>query len=553
MEQTRILVAIVLSFIILLLWQVYFVKKTPQKQEVAETNVTQKVQTNEKAPETTLAPKETPATENATEEVEEQKLPEIITIDTPLYVVRINEKGAAFQSFKLKDYKETVEKDSPLKELINPENKEGTLLSGFEDQSVPGMKEAVYTCQAETKDLEVLKESKKVTFQWRSKRGVIIEKSYVFSPDTYLIGVDVTVKNQSASAIRDQLTLSMIDIVEKTSSRYGFSGPSVMVDNKLEKIKPKKLSDQNSFNGNISWAAYQEQYFMSTIIPSKPENTSVKFLLEGDDTFIESRVLMPVSTIAPDSSAAYNYNVYFGPKSISILKKMGHQLEKVTNFGFFDFIARPCLWIMNLIYRFIPNYGVAIILLTLIIKGILWPLGNKSYKSMSQMKKMQPLMAEIRERYKDDKQKMNMEMMSLYKTYKVNPLGGCLPMLVQFPVLFGLYEMLYQAVELRHKPFIGWINDLSAPERLGHFGFHIPFMHAPYGIPVLTILMGVTMFVQQKMQPPMGDPSQAKMMMFMPLFFIVICVNLSSGLVLYWFVSNVISIIQQYYVTKKTT
>jgi YidC/Oxa1 family membrane protein insertase len=207
---------------------------------------------------------------------------------------------------------------------------------------------------------------------------------------------------------------------------------------------------------------------------------------------------------------------------------------------------------MNQIYRFIPNYGVAIILLTIIIKGVLWPLGNKSYKSMGQMKKMQPLMAEIRERYKDDKQKMNMELMALYKTYKVNPLGGCLPMLVQIPVLFALYRMLYQAVELRHEPFIGWIHDLSAPERLFNFGFSIPFMSPPAGIPVLTILMGASMYVQQKMQPPMGDPMQAKMMMFMPVFLIVICMNLSSGLVLYWFISNILSILQQYYVTKKT-
>jgi len=170
---------------------------------------------------------------------------------------------------------------------------------------------------------------------------------------------------------------------------------------------------------------------------------------------------------------------------------------------------------------------------------------------MNEMKKIQPLVMEIREKYKGDKKKMNEATMSLYKTYKVNPVGGCLPMVFQIPVFFALYRMLYEAIELRHAPFLGWINDLSAPDRLLSFDFSIPFMQPPYGIPVLTIIMGATMFLQQKLSPAMGDPSQAKMMQFMPLVFTVIFINFSSGLVLYWLVNNVLSISQQYYTTKK--
>jgi YidC/Oxa1 family membrane protein insertase len=164
---------------------------------------------------------------------------------------------------------------------------------------------------------------------------------------------------------------------------------------------------------------------------------------------------------------------------------------------------------------------------------------------------MQPLMTEIREKYKDDKKKMNEETMALYRTYKINPMGGCLPMVVQLPVFFALYRMLYQAIELRHAPFFGWINDLSVPDRLFQFGFSVPFMQPPYGIPVLTIVMGATMFLQQKMSPPPGDPTQAKLMMFMPLIFTVIFINFPAGLVLYWLVNNVFSIAQQYYIQKK--
>jgi YidC/Oxa1 family membrane protein insertase len=170
---------------------------------------------------------------------------------------------------------------------------------------------------------------------------------------------------------------------------------------------------------------------------------------------------------------------------------------------------------------------------------------------MSEMKKIQPLMAELREKYKNDKKQMNQELMALYKTYKINPMGGCLPMILQIPVFFALYRMLYQAIELRHTPFVLWINDLSAPDRLFEFGFSIPFMQPPYGIPVLTLVMGATMFLQQKMSPPPGDPAQAKIMMLMPVVFTFIFINFSSGLVLYWLVNNVLSIAQQYYIQKK--
>jgi YidC/Oxa1 family membrane protein insertase len=236
---------------------------------------------------------------------------------------------------------------------------------------------------------------------------------------------------------------------------------------------------------------------------------------------------------------------------MKVLTGMDNKLDKAINFGMFDILAKPCLWLMNFVYGFIPNYGIAIIVLTLITKLLLWPLGNKSYKSMGEMKKIQPLMAELREKYKDDKKKMNQELMGLYKVYKINPMGGCLPMVVQMPIFFALYRMLYEAIELRHAPFFMWINDLSAPDRLFSFDFTIPFMEAPYGIPVLTIIMGGTMFLQQKLTPTPGDPTQAKMMMFMPIIFTVIFINFSSGLVLYWLINNILSIAQQHYIQKK--
>jgi YidC/Oxa1 family membrane protein insertase len=344
--------------------------------------------------------------------------------------------------------------------------------------------------------------------------------------------------------------LSLFNVLPKKTNRYGFEGPSAYINGKLEQIAIKKIEEKNKFSGHLQWLAIESQYFMSSLIVPQAPEAGMRLIMH-DNSILENRYISPEVTIAPAAMHTLDFDIFMGPKSLSLLKSLGGNLDKAVNFGMFDILAKPCLWLMNFIYRFIPNYGIAIIFLTILTKVLLWPLGNKSYKSMSEMKKLQPLMTEIREKYKGDKKRINEEMMGLYKTYKINPMGGCLPMIVQIPVFFALYRMLYQAIELRHAPFFLWINDLSAPDRLFHFNFSIPFMQPPYGIPVLTIVMGATMFLQQKMSPPMGDATQAKMMMLMPIVFTFIFINFSSGLVLYWLVNNVLSIAQQYYVQKK--
>jgi YidC/Oxa1 family membrane protein insertase len=380
---------------------------------------------------------------------------------------------------------------------------------------------------------------------------VVVEKTYSFTADSYVIGLDLTVKNGSERSIQDKLYIALRGKVPKGGRTYGFEGPSTLIDDSLEEVDVDDIEEKNTYSGSLKWVALQDRYFMTSIIPDQAQEASMRlYVKEGD--MVEAQYVNPVSDIRPGTQATYQYALFFGPRSTKVLDGVGHDLGKALNFGFFDIIAKPCVWLMNLLYSVIPNYGIAIMVLTLLIKLVLWPLGSKSYKSMSEMKKIQPLMKEIREKYKDDKKKMNEEVMGLYRTYKVNPLGGCLPMVVQLPVFFALYRMLYQAIELRHAPFFLWVDDLSAPDRLFNFAIdHIPFMDPPYGIPVLTIIMGASMILQQKMSPPMGDPTQAKMMMFMPVIFTVIFINFSSGLVLYWLVNNLLSISQQYYIQKK--
>jgi YidC/Oxa1 family membrane protein insertase len=549
MEQARLVIAIALSLFVFILWNFFFVEKKenqpPKPAQEKEQKTDEKpniLKKEQNVAEKTILPAKIPAFP--------LKPARTVTVKTPLYRVKISEKGAVFKSYVLKNYRETVDADSPLLEMIPPDISNGTIFLGFLDNSLGGLNNAVFSGDVDAKSVDVTDKSKDISFVWTSPQGVTIEKKFSFSPETYMIDLGVTIKNLSGKTLLDSLVLSLTQPAQVKQSRYGFTGPSALINNKLIQIKTKKIKDKNIYTGNIKWVAVQNRYFMSAIIPDDPVNGSMHLSL--DDKVLTNGYVRPEMVMGSGTQRVFKYKLFFGPKSMKILKGLNYDLVKAVHFGMFDIIAKPCVWIMNFIYdHFIPNYGVAIIMLTLFTKIILWPLGNKSYKSMAEMKKIQPLMTEIREKYKDDKKKMNEEVMALYKTYKVNPMGGCLPMLAQIPIFFALYRMLYEAIELRHAPFFWWINDLSAPDRLFRFDFSIPFMQPPYGIPVLTIIMGASMFLQQKMSPPMGDATQAKMMMLMPLVFTVMFINFSSGLVLYWLVNNIISMAQQYYIQKK--
>ncbi len=562
MEQVRLVLAIVLSFLVLLLWNFFVVDKQPQppvKQQPAKKTVEKKsepvtTRAQDKKQVKPVAKKEEAVkaeTEKPAAVPIDSRPAKIISVETPLYIVKISEKGAVFKEFILKKYKETVDENSPFKGLIPKDLPDGTLQAGFEaGKEFADFSKIVFSSDPEKQDIKVEDTSQKISFFWTSPQGIVFEKRFTFSPDTYLIKLDILVKNTSDIPVKGDLWMTLKSKAPEKAARYGFEGPSGMIDDSVEQIAIKKIEKKDLYKGKIRWIALETRYFIGSIIPNPPSAAKMKLALTAGH-FLENKYILPDISLEPTNMKTLSFDIYFGPKSLKVLKGFNNGLDKVVNFGMFDFIAKPCLWLMNIIYEVIPNYGIAIIILTIITKVLLWPLGNKSYKSMNEMKRIQPLMAEIKEKYKDDKKKMNEEMMNLYKIYKVNPMGGCLPMVLQIPVFFALYRMLYEAIELRHAPFFGWINDLSAPDRLFHLNMSIPFMEPPYGIPVLTIIMGVTMIVQQRMSPPPGDPTQAKMMMFMPIIFTVIFINFSSGLVLYWLVNNILSIAQQYYIGKK--
>ncbi|MBT8373500.1 MAG: membrane protein insertase YidC [Deltaproteobacteria bacterium] len=560
MENSRMIIAIVLSMLVFLVWEFFFSEMLTDKdkaKKVKTAQIEKEIPKKEQVQKPYIKEKEIGTAKELIEEKKElpskDDLARIITVNTPLYSVKISEKGALFNSFVLKKYRETVELDSPYKEIIVKKNEKGSIFFGLEDKSIDGIENALFSTNLTEDTLNITNEGRKISFSWESPQGILFEKTFFFSPEEYTIGLNFNIKNGSDHTFNDKIRLSLVKYFQPGKAMYGFEGPSALINNKLEQIDTDDIEEKSTFSGTFKWLALQDRYFMSSILPANnsddPDGT-MKLLFE--DNILEARYILPRIKVHPGTQKEIDYKLFFGPKSMKILKKTGHRLQKVIDFGMFDILAKPCLWIMNFVHdNIIQNYGIAIILLTIFTKILLWPLGSKSYKSMGEMKKIQPLMAEIKEKYKNDKKKMNEEVMSLYRTYKINPLGGCLPMLVQLPVFFALYRMLYEAIELRHAPFFLWINDLSAPDRLFNFDFAIPFMQPPYGIPVLTVIMGATMLLQQKMSPPMGDAMQAKMMMLMPVVFTVIFINFSSGLVLYWLINNVLSIAQQQFIQKK--
>jgi YidC/Oxa1 family membrane protein insertase len=554
-DQKRLLLAVLLSVVVLVGYQFFFVtppadhnlprttrESRDQEQQPASRDSQSGVSDYKPADQGVSVPSPQPSVMDF----------RTISVSTPLYDIAISEHLAAVTSQSLNQYKSSNGSASDLKQMVSPKLPRGTLITDTQGGTIQGLDNAVFSADTDTKNLRLAQGEKSIVFSWTNPHGITVQKIYTFRADSYLIDCDILIQNGSGMPVNDALVITtpgIFDEETKKRSRFAFEGPVAYIDNEFLSIKPKDIEDQDTYTGKVDWTGYTDRYFLTAVIP---ENTADSHLtLRYDNEIAASRLVWKMDRLDPGTQGKYPFVYFMGPKSHKVLSQYDNTLKKAINFGFFDILAKPLLITMNVIYDVIPNYGVAIILLTILIKLIFWPLGTKSYKSMNEMKKVQPLMMEIREKYKNDKQKMNQEIMGLYKTYKVNPASGCLPLLVQMPIFFALYRMLYQAIELRHAPFVGWIKDLSGPDRLFHFDFAIPLMDAPYGIPVLTLLMGASFLLQQKMTPMAGDPMQAKMMMLMPIFMTVLFINFPSGLVLYMFVNNIISMGQQYYTQKK--
>ncbi len=547
MDMHRAFLAIALSFIIMLGYQYFFIGSPAQQQDgQGQPGTEQAVPGNSPAVSqpVMIAPSVTAQPQLAAVDVNARD----ILIDTPLYSAVINEQGGGFKSFVLKKYKQKNSATSANLDLVQTElPAELPLLFTLDNGSAAIL--PLYKANRETLSVVAGEQPRSIALKSALHDGIEITQTLTFDPESYLVDINYEVNNNSEHPVQISPAMTLVNapfVAEESASRYMFSGPVAYVDGQLTEVKGNKLSDGvQTLQGNVEWSAYEDNYFIFAVMPQQAGSRIVT--MSGTEEKVRTVISEGLITLNPGDSKGFGYKSYVGPKKLEILEEAGSNLSRAVNFGWFDVLAKPMLTLLNFFHLYFKNYGVAIILLTVLIKLVFWPITQKGMKSMKNMQKLQPKVAKLKEKFKSDPQKMNQEMMALYKSYKVNPLGGCLPMFLQIPFFFALYKVLLLSIELRHAPFLLWISDLSAPDRLW-IGFEIPYLH---GIPVLTILMGASMYLQQKMTPTTADPTQARIMQMLPVIFTFMFLNFASGLVLYWFINNLLSILQQQLINRQ--
>ncbi len=525
--EKKTLLAIIISIAILLIWDLLVIqpKKDETPQEVSGVEETAK-------PEIASPIIKIPGLESTPPLISNE---ETIVAETPLYRATWDTKGGRLISVKLKKYKESMEEDAALVEVIKTPMPTVNLNDELLDT------ELIYT-SSQKGPLTSEDAPLKVTLSAQAAQGITIHKIFTLDPKKYTIEYISVIENTTNERMTLNVSMQLDDLypLDDKGKRYIFEGPVLLNGKRLEEFKiskVKKVGAYREFSGEIQWYGFEDKYFLKAVIPTNPVETTLN-IKRIDDNIIRLRYGSLPAVIEPGSQYVNDYLIFIGPKELETLKESGYGLKKALDFGFFDLIAKPMLMAMNWIYSFTHSYGWSIIILTIIIKILLYPLTLKSFTSMKGLQKIQPLMKEIQAKYKDDKQKLNQEMMKLYSDHKINPMGGCLPMLLQIPILFALYRVFFSAIELRHTPFyiVGtWLPDLSAKD---------PYFITP-------ILMGLSQFVMQKMTPSTGDATQQKVMLFMPVFFTILFLSFPSGLVIYWLVSNILSIAQQAYINRK--
>lgn len=544
----RTLLFVAISVAIIVLYQEFVLKQyapPPTDAPVAanapptggpEPAATQPARVAESVPVDEVAPLSPPTT---TRPIEGAR----IRVETDLYEAVFTTVGGRLEDFRLKDYRETSAPDSPALSLVLPAP-EIELPLGIELRGAQAWRDSSLVYEADRASVSVAGSDTATLVLRALFEGQPIVKRFTFRGDSYPI--DLVVETPAGEGIPAALTQASPDgkpaavallltrARKQEEDGTTFEGPAALVGEDLIQTPFDDLAGPEVLDGPVSWAGFEDHYFLVAAAPERA--TSVRMLPKGNA--VEEKILTPRAATGPTH---LSFTLYLGPKDRPILEAAGHGFAEGLDFGIFAPIALILLQALEYSHRFTGNWGVDIIVLTILVKILFWPLTRKSFSSMRDMQKLQPEMARIREKYKDDSQKMNTEVMELYKRHGVNPLGGCLPMVLQIPVFIGLYQLLQNTIQLRHASFAWWITDLAAPERLYIMG---------YGIPVLTLLLGASMFLQQKLSPQAGDPNQQKIMMFMPVVFTFMFIGFPAGLTIYWLTNNLLTIAQQWWMLR---
>jgi YidC/Oxa1 family membrane protein insertase len=466
-----------------------------------------------------------------------------IVVTTPLYTATLATAGGAMQSFRLARYNDIPGPEGKPLEIVGSGALRPLPLAPYLEDAQPAFPSPPIFASDAPDSLSVRAgETRAVELLWESETGVRILREYRFTGGTYDFELIQKISNGSNGSLRFRpgVELTQVFTGELAGDSYSFFGAVVDARGKVERYDLKKVAKGDAPKTPVRWAAADAKYFSLIVIPERDWPLESVSML-GEQGIRISLAESP-TVLGPNEVASLSARVFMGPKEYALLRGAGKDLELLVDYGWFSFLAQPLVWLLATSNRVTGNYGIDIILLTILIKILFFPLTQKSMASMRKMQELAPIMNKIKEKYKDDRTRMNQEMMALYKTYKINPMSGCFPMLLQIPVFIALYKGLLVAIELRHAPFLLWINDLSAPEHLWDIAV------AGYTIPIrlLPLLMGISMFVQQKMTPAAGmDPTQQKVMMFLPVIFTLMFWGFPTGLTVYWLVNNLLSIGQQ--------
>ena len=541
MDTRRLILFFIFSFSLLLIWEAWQ-KETRPKEAVATAQTTAPAP----APSGQPAKSQTPvpgavspaATPGVPPPVASPGQGERIRVETDNFIAEIDTLGADLVFLELRKHRDTLDKSKDFV-FLGPEHKyfaQGGLIGA----ELPNHK-TLFSARSKAVRLEDGKDELELRLDATGPDGVKVSKVFTFRRGSYLIDVAFEVTNTTQSPLSAhayfQITRDNKDPAGTSSMMSTYTGPAIYTEqDKFHKVafgdvdKGKTPYSKNADNG---WIAMLQHYFVAAIVPADktPREYFTRKLADG---YYAAGVIVPVEPIAAGKTAKISVPLYAGPQEQDKLKAISSGLDLVVDYGWLTIIAAPLFWVLELFHGWLGNWGLAIILLTVVLKLIFFPLSAASYRSMAKMKLVAPRLTKLRETYGNDRVKLNQAMMDLYKTEKINPLGGCLPIVVQIPVFIALYWVLLAAVELRQAPFYGWIVDLSAAD---------PWY-------VLPALMMISMVIQTKLNPTPPDPVQAKVMMIMPFAFGVMFFFFPAGLVLYWLVNNVLSILQQWQITR---
>jgi YidC/Oxa1 family membrane protein insertase len=560
MENRNVIIAVILSTAILIGWSMYFENTDEAQRKRLEIQGKTETQTNIQKPETPQTGKVNPT--KAISRSDALKESDRVFIENSNLSGSISLRGALIDDIILKNYRETLDKSSkPIVVLSPKKSEDGYFVESGWATTKSDVKVPDNNSVWQIREGKKLTPASPVTLEWNNREGVVFSKKIELD-DKYLFKITETIRNEKSKTI-ELFHYSQITKNTKPNTENFYilhEGLIGVVDKNLKEETYSTIEkEKKTYTGKSGWFGITDKYWMSAIIPESGKS------FKGEYSFANSykaNFIISEPTIAnPQKSTSNTLKIFIGAKEVYPIDNYAEK-EKIDRFdlsidwGWFYFITKPLFFVIDYIFKIVGNFGVAIIILTLLVRILFFPLNNYSFKSMAKMKVLQPEMLRIKELYKDDMKRTQQEMMALYKREKVNPLSGCLPILVQIPIFFAVYKMLFVTLEMRHAPFFGWIKDLSAADPTTIFNLFglIPWNPPSFlMIGVWPILMGITMYFQMKLNPTPPDPIQAKIFAFFPLIMTVMLATFPSGLVVYWTVSNVLTMAQQYYIMKKTT